>query len=95
MLLEEIVAKLGEINADTNLPMKADGEVDTAYVDQMWPGLTSGITNFLLNEDGSRNVPNVKALSAGGFHSFAMERSSKPNVPAGRVRTDKGVILIY
>tara|TARA_B100001057_G_scaffold463613_1_gene517935 strand:+ start:155453 stop:155740 length:288 start_codon:yes stop_codon:yes gene_type:complete len=95
MLLEEIVAKLGEINADTNLPMKADGEVDTAYVDQMWPGLTSGITNFLLNEDGTRNVSNVKALSAGGFHSFAMERSSKPNVPAGRVRTDKGVILIY
>lgn len=95
MQIEEIVAKLGEINADVTLPMKGEGEVDKAYVDQMWPGLVTGITNFLLNEDGTRNVPNVEALKAQGFHAFAMDRSPKPDVVAGRVRTDKGVIFIY
>jgi len=95
MLIEEIVAKLGEVNADTNLPMKSEGEVDVAYVDQRWPGLIAGITNFMLGEDGKRNVDNVKALKAQGFHAFAMHRANKPNVVAGRVRTDKGVIMVY
>lgn len=95
MTIEEILAKLGEVNADTNLPMKSTGELDPAYVEQTWPGLISGITNYMLNEDGTRNVPNTKELTAAGFHAFAMDRSPKANVAAGRVRTDKGIILIY
>lgn len=95
MLIEEIVAKLSEINADTNLQMKSEGEVDVAYVDQRWPGLITGITNYLLDSNGKRNVDNVNALKAQGFHAFAMNRASKSNVVAGRVRTDKGVIMVY
>lgn len=95
MLIEEIAAKLEELNSDTALPIKSEGEVDTTYVNQMWPGLISGITNFMLSGDGTRNYENIKAIKALGYHCFSMNRNSKPEVAAGRVRTDKGVILIY
>lgn len=95
MQQEEIVGKLEEINQDTALPMKADGEIDVAYVNKMWPGLISGITNHLIAADGQRIVANIKQLKEAGFHAFAMHRNTDAQVPAGRVRTDKGVILIY
>lgn len=95
MLIEEIVAKLEEINQDTTLPMKTENEVDNTYVNQMWPGLISGITNFMLDAEGKRVYANIKLIKAAGYHCFAMDRSPKPNVAAGRVRTDKGMILIY
>jgi hypothetical protein len=95
MFIEEIAAKLEEINQDVALPMKSENEVDVAYIDKTWPGLISGITNFMLDTDGKRQYDNIKAIKAAGFHCFSMDRSAKAGVAAGRVRTDKGMILVY
>lgn len=96
MLAEELVGKLVEIDNDANLPQQAQGEVDRAYVDKMWPGLIAGLTNHVIDpQTGQRVYDNIKALTTAGFHSFAMNRDADKANPCGRVRTTKGVILIY
>ena len=95
MLLEEIAAMLGEINADTNLPMKSEGEVDRDYVKEKWPELIPGITNFMLDSKGKRRVGNITSIKEQGFHAFAMNRSINAGSVTGRVGTDKGIISIY
>lgn len=96
MLAEELVGKLAEIDNDANLPQKAQGELDRSYVDKMWPGLIAGLTNHVIDEKtGNRNYDNVKALTAAGYHAFAMNRGDDKSNPCGRVRTSKGIILIF
>lgn len=95
MQIAEIVGKLTDVNQDTNLPQRENGEIDTNYVNKMWPGLISGITNYLIDSDGKRNYANLKELQAQGFSCFAINRNSDPSKPCGRVMTDKGLIMIY
>ena len=95
MQMTEIVAKLGEIDQDTALPLKNDEEVNVTYVNQVWPGLISGITNAILDSSGKRNLSAIAEFKAAGFHAFSMNRGTKAGVAVGRVRTSKGTILIY
>ena len=95
MLKSDILNALGEINQDTTLPMQSNGEIGVEYVNKTYPGLIDGLTSHLFDVEGLRIKENIIGLKEAGYHTFATARSTDKDVSAGRVRTDKGVILLY
>jgi len=90
-----VLAALREIEADATLPNQQDAEVDNVRIGNQWPGIKAALVKIITKADGKRNMTNVAMLNENGFHTLAMRPNRSSKVPIGRVKTTKGVIVLY